>query len=215
MFSLDVECVAIGMTHELGSRTPCSVALVDHTCAVLYTALIKPAMPVMSYMTPITGLCAMDLESGISLETSIKQLKAVLPNDAVLVGQKPESDVEWMQLEQGVDYARIVDISLLFRGYNPWFGNHVFHSLQHEARVLLGKLPSGSAHDPVWDAQVSVELYNKAITAAPEELHAMQQMLIGERPLPSIAKLYSFQMDGVCMARFKPQMCICGAPFVG
>ena len=53
---------------------------------------------------------------------------------------------------------QVVDLGEIFKGYNARYGNYSVHSLQHEARVLLGKTARG-AHDPAWDAQVSVALY--------------------------------------------------------
>merc|ERR1712187_734824 len=140
------------------------------------------------------------------------QLKQELPKNAILVGQNIDSDIAWMKLTCGVDFADKVDIAQFFKGYNARYGNYCMHSLEHEARVLLGKTPPMEAHDPAWDAQESVELYKKAIGAEPGDLLNMQQMLIAQRPFPSIAKRNNYQLDGVCMAKFMPKFCICGQP---
>mmetsp|Transcript_33126 Transcript_33126/g.102864 ORF Transcript_33126/g.102864 Transcript_33126/m.102864 type:complete len:225 (-) Transcript_33126:20-694(-) len=212
VFCIDVECVAVGRTHELSSRAPCSVALVDGHGTVLYATAIAPDSPVVSCLTPITGVTAEDLASGVPLAEAVAELRRRLPKDAILVGQQPDGDVAWMQLERGVDFADSLDIAEIYRGFNPRYGNFSYHSLQHEAQVLLGRPPPQGAHDPAWDAQVSVELYEKARTASPEVLGQMRQELIRVRPAPSIAKLHNYVMDGVCMAKFMPKLCICGAP---
>uniref|UniRef100_A0A7S0AJF2 Exonuclease domain-containing protein n=1 Tax=Pyrodinium bahamense TaxID=73915 RepID=A0A7S0AJF2_9DINO len=212
IFCIDVECVAVGTTHELSSRAPCSVALVDGYGEVLFAEAIKPDKPVVSYLTPITGVTAEDLEHGISLEVAIEELKRRLPKDAVLVGQKLDSDITWMQLEPGVDFAESLDLAEIFKGFNVKYGNYSYHSLQHEAQVLLGRAPPEGAHDPAWDAQVSVQLYGLARNATPEVLAVMQYHLMSVRPVPSIAKRYNYTLDGVCMAKFMPKLCTCGAP---
>lgn len=212
VFSIDVECVATGKTHELSARSPCSVALVDGSGKVIYKAMIKPVEPVVSYLTPITGVTATDLGVGVPLEEAIAKLKQLLPRNATLVGQNPDSDVAGMKLKRGIDYAELVDVGSFFKGYNARFGNFSVHSLQHEARVLLGKCAPAGAHDPVWDAQVSVDLYKLAKGATPERLRSMQQQLISQRPLPSVAKQHNYRMDGVCLAKFMPKFCICGKP---
>lgn len=213
VFSIDVECVAVGKTHETSSRSPCSVALVDIQGEVLFQAIIKPNVPVVSYLTPITGCSAEDLECGMRLEEALVALKSKLreTQDAVLVGQHPDGDIEWMQLERGRDYACSFDISDVFKGYNHKFGTYSYHSLQHEAEVLLHRSArAGGPHDPVWDAQMSVELYKLARSSSLQEVEHMRQQLINVRPAPSIAKQFDYQLDGVCMAKFMPKMCICG-----
>lgn len=212
IYSIDVECVAVGKTHEVTDRSPCQVALVNGHCEVLLNTYIRPAQRVVSCLTPITGVTLADLEHGISLDEAIAEVKQLLPKDATLVGQNIDSDVSWMQLTRGVDFADHVDIGEIFKGFNARYGNYSYHSLQHEARVLLRQQPPLGAHDAVWDAQASVMLYKRAKWATQDELSAMQQMLIAERPAPSVAKLHNYQIDSVCMAKFMKQFCICGLP---
>lgn len=212
VFCIDVECVAVGRTHELASRAPCSVALVDGRGEELYSTVIRPDAPVVSYLTPITGVTAKDLEVGVSFAEAVAEVRRRLPKDAVLVGQKPDGDIAWLRLVQGQDFAESLDVAEIFRGFNHRYGNYVYHSLQHEAQVLLGKTPSQDAHDPAWDAQASVELYAKAKASSPDALNEMRAQLIRVRPAPSIAKRYNYVMDGVCMAKFMPKLCVCGAP---
>eukprot|EP00419_Tripos_fusus_P003499 CAMPEP_0172670572 /NCGR_PEP_ID=MMETSP1074-20121228/10382_1 /TAXON_ID=2916 /ORGANISM="Ceratium fusus, Strain PA161109" /LENGTH=259 /DNA_ID=CAMNT_0013487501 /DNA_START=43 /DNA_END=822 /DNA_ORIENTATION=+ len=212
IYSIDVECVAVGKTHEVTDRSPCQVALVNGHCDVLFNTYIRPPEHVVSCLTPITGVTLADLEHGISLDEAISELKQLLPNDATLVGQNIDSDVSWMQLTPGVDFADLVDIGDIFKGFNPHYGNYSYHSLQHEARVLLRHEPPLGAHDAVWDARASVMLYKIAACATPGELIEMRHRLIAQRPAPSVAKLHNYQIDGVCMAKFMKKFCICGLP---
>ena len=133
--SVDVECVATGKRHD--ERTPCLVAVVEKNERVLLEKKVKPVEPVVSYLTPLTGLCAGDLDDGDSLENVIAEVKALLGPDVVLVGQGVKSDVEWLQLREGVDYQRTVELAELFKTYNPRYRNYSYFSLSHEANTLL------------------------------------------------------------------------------
>ena len=141
-------------------------------------------------------------------------MRKLLPANAVLVGQSLQSDIDWLGLQEGVDFARSVDLSEQFKCYNPRFGNTSFFSLQHEAAVLLGAKPSAGAHDPAQDAQWSVQLYNKFVAPANSAtlLKDARQKLLRIRPQPSVAKLLNYQHEGVCMAKFFKEKCICKQP---
>lgn len=54
VYSIDVECVATGIQHN--SRSIAQVALVDEWSRPVYTAYIKQEVPVVSYLTKLTGL---------------------------------------------------------------------------------------------------------------------------------------------------------------
>ncbi|CAE8616297.1 unnamed protein product, partial [Polarella glacialis] len=191
VFSLDVECVAVGTTHLKSDRAPCSFALVDGYGTVVMQTLIQPSTPVFSYLTPFTGLRPGELNGSraVSLERAIAELKAKLPRRAVLVGQEPEGDFGWMQLTQGVDFRETLNLAEVLRSFIQVhvrvFTNSqgMVFSLRHQARVLLGKDASKGVHDPSWDAKVSVELYRKAsesnvgFEASEKELAALRDKL--------------------------------------
>jgi len=178
---------------------------------VILRVTIKPDRPVVSYLTPLTGMQAEDMENGVSLEEATALLRKHLPPGAVLVGQKPECDIEWMSLRKGIDFAEVIDLAEVLKGFNQKYGAVNYHSLQHQAAILLDKHSSG-AHDPAWDAQVSMELYLKVVEATAEELESMRQSLLKKRPAPSVAKQYNYVMEDVCLAKFMPKNCICGRP---
>ena len=133
--ALDVECVATGRRHD--DRDVCLVAVVDTNEKVIYSKRVKPDKPVVSYLTPLTGVRAGDLDKGEKLHNVIKEVKALLGEDVVLVGQGVKSDIKWLQLEQGKDYSDTVDLGDMFKTYNPRYGNQMFFSLSHEANTLL------------------------------------------------------------------------------
>lgn len=214
IFAIDVECVAIGKTHERSARAPCSVALVDASGRLLYEASIMPSVEIVSYLTPFTGLGPGDLEKkgAQPLEVVCAQLRKHLPRDAILVGQRPQGDIEWLGLREGVDFEDCVDLADVFRGSS---GQGC--SLRHETLVLLGRQPQGHA-DPRWDAEVSVDLYLKAAMASPAELREMQARLTSGPnwpPRPSLARRLGWRVDGVCLSMFSDLNCICGRPCEG
>ena len=133
---IDVECVATGYRHD--ERSVALVAIVDKDERVLLRKTIKPDKPVVSYITPLTGLRKGDLDNGDRLADVIREVKLLLGPNIVLVGQGIVSDIEWLELRKGTDYQDTVDLGNLFKGYNPRFGNYSYHTLRHEANTLLG-----------------------------------------------------------------------------
>ena len=130
--SVDVECIAVGRRHD--AKAVASVAVVDQD------------KPVVSYLTPVTGLRPGDLDGGVSLERAVREVKALLGPDVVLVGQGVQGDITWMHLEEGVDFASAVDLGTMFRVYNPRHQRYFYYTLQHEADTLLEKGSTGYVH---------------------------------------------------------------------
>ena len=133
--SVDVECVATGRRHD--ARSVALVAVVDQEERVLFKKKVKPTEEVVSYLTPLTGLCAGDLDDGEPLETVLGEVKGVLGPDVVIVGQGIQSDIAWLKLSEGRDYKSSVDLGALFKAYNPRYNRYNFFSLSHEANTLL------------------------------------------------------------------------------
>lgn len=73
IFSIDVECMATGFTHE--DRTPCSVAIVDDQCQVIFNSVIKPKDQIVSDLYLLTGLHVKDLEHAPSFEEVLEKVK--------------------------------------------------------------------------------------------------------------------------------------------
>lgn len=211
IFSIDVECVAVGTTHERSSRAPCEVALVDCYGTVLLQTYILPSKPVISFLTPFTGLRKGDLarKAAVPLPVAVRRLKKRLPSNAVLVGQNILSDIAWMELKHGIDYDSHVDLATIYQEIDGrvW-------PLQHLAEVLLHKRRVSRSHNPVWDARVSVELYYTAASASEHEFAGMRKKLMTYRglPQPSLAKQCGYKLDGVCLSGASRQRCSCGKP---
>ena len=60
--SIDVECVATGIRHD--AREVCYVSVVDADEKILLSKKVKPEKPVVSYLTPLTGIRKGDLDNG-------------------------------------------------------------------------------------------------------------------------------------------------------
>ena len=213
-FSLDVECVAIGKTHLNKDRYPGKFALVDETGKLLCSSLIKPEKPIVSYLTPLSGLRESDFRSAkcLDLQSAFRLLKQHLPKEAILVGQKIELDIQWMHLTEGTDFQDSVDIAEVFKGWNSKYNNMAYHSLLHEAEHVLNiNIDHSKEHSPLMDAELSIRLWNK-VKEDPSKLPHYQQMLIRNRPRQSVAKRLGGNYEGVCLSKFRPSSCICGMP---
>ena len=133
--ALDVECVATGRRHD--DRDVCLVAVVDADEEVILKRKVKPEKAIVSYLTPLTGVQRGDLDDGKKLSVVLREVKALLGPDVVLVGQGLKSDIKWLRLEQGKDYDSVVDIAQMFKTYNSRYGNYSYFSLSHEANTLI------------------------------------------------------------------------------
>lgn len=116
LFAIDVECVATGLGHN--DRDVCSIAVVDGSLEVVLFVTVKPEKEIKSYLTPITGFNAGDLDDGIPLEEALEKLYSLLTPDSIIIGQAPQNDIRWTKLEKGKHYAEVVDIAQLFKTSN-------------------------------------------------------------------------------------------------
>ncbi len=132
---MDVECVATGQRHD--AREVCSVAVVDSDGKVLLSKKVKPVGPIVSYLTPLTGLRRGDLDHAERLSDVLAEVKSLLGRDVVLVGQGVKNDVEWLKLRQGVDYCEMKDLGEMFKAYSHRYSRYNYFSLSHEANTLL------------------------------------------------------------------------------
>lgn len=75
VLSIDVECVATGFTHL--DRAPCSVAIVNDRCEVIFDSLVQSDKPIVSDLFPFTGVHKKDLLDAPSFEEVIKKVSNV------------------------------------------------------------------------------------------------------------------------------------------
>jgi len=186
--------------------------MVDAFERVVLNIYVKPEQQVFSYLTKLSGLTE-DLvqKKGISLDKAREMVKASLPKHAILVGQNILQDVQWLDLQEGVDYGGLMDLAGVWRVFNEKYKGYSYFSLQHEAKALLGISQSGP-HNAVTDATLSIRLYNvyKQVENDRNQLAKAHQLLLNTPIDPSFAKLNPVH-EGVCMGQKKA--CKCGAPF--
>jgi len=72
VLSIDVGCVATGYSHL--DRAPCTVAIVNDRCEILFESLIQPDKPVVSDLFPFSGVHRVDLHHAPSFDEVIKKV---------------------------------------------------------------------------------------------------------------------------------------------
>jgi len=210
-YSIDVECVASGIQHT--DRVVAQISLVRGDGEVLLNIYVKPTMPVVSYITPLTGLTAELIEEkGIELETALTELRRHLPREATLVGQGIDNDVRWLGLVQGEDFAGMIDLATVWCTWNHTYNSWSVFSQEHLAKVLLGEDYAGTAHNAVDDAVKAVKLFRIHQQLAELGEHALEDArtrLLTTPVSPAFKKRYPV-FEGVCMG--DRRTCRCGAP---
>lgn len=211
-FCVDVECAATSKRHS--DRTPISVALANQKAEVLFYSCIKPNEPVFSYLTPLTGVAERDLHTARALDDVVGELRKILrgrgDNLPILVGSGIGNDIIWLQLVKGEDFSDFVDLAEMFQAWNPKYGQYNKYSLAHLCKQLLCA-QIADVHCPKEDAVLSIKLYNryKDDRAA---LDRARNSMVGKVAPMTFAKKNNYQYEGVCMAAYYPEKCICDAP---
>ena len=85
---------------------------------------------------------------GIPLQQAIAVLRQYLPKHAILVGQNIAKDVEWLGLQEGRDFQQLMDLTGLYRIWNPKYNSYSVFGQDHLAKVLLN-WDTSDAHDAV------------------------------------------------------------------
>lgn len=159
--SIDVECAAT--TEDHNGRAVCSVGMVDEFGRPLLDFLVRPqegAPAVLSYLTPLTGVRREDVDArGVSLPEGLKQLRALLTPHTVIVGQNILKDMQWLGLREGADFGSLIDLSALFRVWNPRQQAFTNFSQDHAAKVWLG-VQDRPSHAALEDAGLAMALFN-------------------------------------------------------
>ena len=109
----------------------CLVAVVDANEKVIIKRKVKPEKTYCQLPNSLDWCTPRDFDDGKRLSVVLREVKALLGSDVVLVGQGVKSDIKWLQLEEGKDYNSFVD---LFKAYNSRFDNYSYFSLNHEAQ---------------------------------------------------------------------------------
>lgn len=135
-YSMDVECVAIGLGNSNKHRYPGRVSLVKDEVGEkneveaqedVYEVLVDEIvnlkdLEVISYMTELTGLTpeiCLDPETTKPLDEIRQLVQKHLPSNATLVGHSIDHDIQWLGLKKGVDFKDSFDTSIIFRQRLP------------------------------------------------------------------------------------------------
>jgi RNA exonuclease 4 len=210
VFALDVECVANGTTHN--DRVVAHIALVGADDSVLINTYVKPDVPIVSYIEPLTALTEELVQGGIPLAEAVEQVRKVLPANAILVGQNILKDVQWLGLVESKDFQGMLDLAGLYRVFNHKYKNYAYHSLHHKAKALLHIDQGTEAHTADKDALLSMWLFKLylELEKVPDALEQAKQTLIDTPLSPTFVKRHP-SYEGVCMGGRKT--CTCRAPF--
>jgi len=209
--ALDVECVATAPEHNC--RATAQIALVSHSEQPVLNLYVKPDGNIQSYLEPLTGLNKELLDThGMPIAQAMSILRQHLPKNSVLVGQNIKKDVEWLELQEGVDFGGMVDLSALFRVWNDKYSSFTYFGLDHASTCCLGQANDGAAHNAVTDAIKSMQLFNLycRTQTSPDDLSKMHAKLLATPVAASFAK-QNPTFEGCCMGNRKT--CKCGAPF--
>jgi len=136
VFSICVRYVATGHKHT--DRTPAQIALVNEEGNIVRNIYIKPETPVVSYLTPVTGIDEETIAKyGFHLREGTNILKEALSPDVVLVGHCPGPDIKVLGLKKGKHYRTILDLSKLWWVWNPTYQIYTRFSFEHLLKNVL------------------------------------------------------------------------------
>jgi len=83
IFGIDVECVATGVRST--DRTPARIVVVNCALETVFDEFVKPAEPVFSCITELTGVTATDLDDAQPREVVLEKLSKVQPSFVALL----------------------------------------------------------------------------------------------------------------------------------
>lgn len=212
IFCIDVECGATSRDHN--GRTPISIGMADGFGRPLCKLFVQDSAdkPVVSYLTPITGVTAEDIrQQGKPFDDCLSVLRSFLTPEAVIIGQNISKDMHWLGLKEGTDFASLIDLSAVFRVWNRKRNSWTIFSQDHIAKVWLNVIDRPS-HDALDDALLSMGLFNayRQVQWDQQRLHYMQMMTLSAPMTPSFASRQG-SIEGCCLGHKKS--CTCGGTF--
>ncbi|XP_039630551.1 RNA exonuclease 5-like [Polypterus senegalus] len=160
LFGLDCEMCATDKGMKLTR-----VSLVDNNGQCIMDELVKPKEKIVDYLTKFSGVTEALLEPiTTTLQDVQKQLKKLLPSNAVLVGHSLNFDLQALEMT----HPYILDTSLLFiRNFGRKF------KLKFLAGAVLGwriQCEARTGHDPCEDAMAALGLAQYFIREGPKKV---------------------------------------------
>jgi hypothetical protein len=174
---------------------------------------MKPKMRVASYLTPLTGETELSLAGGVPLQQAKDELHSRLSelgggDRVVLVGQAPQGDIQWMDLEEGVHYKRAVDLSEVFKHEGRFF------NLLHVAKVALKLKPKQGPHSSLEDAQLSIAVFKVSLKESDAGFSKLKQKIAAAKQSLNVVRRLGHDhaaWNGVCMSGYNRKFCKCGS----
>ncbi|XP_062035679.1 RNA exonuclease 5 isoform X3 [Lepus europaeus] len=160
LFGLDCEMCLTSKGREL---TRVSLVAEGGTC--IMDELVKPDNKILDYLTRFSGITKKILNPVTTkLKDVQRQLKALLPPDAVLVGHSLDLDLRALKMI----HPYVIDTSLLYiREQGRRF------KLKFLAKAILGKdiqCPNKLGHDATEDARTTLELAQYFLKYGPKKI---------------------------------------------
>ena len=196
LIAIDVECVATSPSPR--DRAVALVAAVDASGERVFFEYVKPQDEVVSPLTLLTGVTRRDLATARPLEEVVAKLREqLLGPHVVLVGHGIKSDISWLQLQSGVDFASTRDTAKLFA--RVWTQTPAAMHLSLDYTDM-----QSGAHSPDVDARFAMQLYLMHAQMGAEQLFGASQMILATPKPPPFAKMYPY-IDGCALSHRSPQ----------
>uniref|UniRef100_A0A8D1E131 Exonuclease domain-containing protein n=1 Tax=Sus scrofa TaxID=9823 RepID=A0A8D1E131_PIG len=160
LFGLDCEMCLTSKGRELAR-----ISLVAEGGCCVMDELVKPDNKIVDYLTSFSGITKKILNPVTTkLKDVQRQLKALLPPDAVLVGHSLDLDLRALKMI----HPYVIDTSLLYvREQGRRF------KLKFLAKTILGKdiqCPDRLGHDAIEDARTTLELARYFLKYGPKKI---------------------------------------------
>uniref|UniRef100_A0A8D2A0N0 RNA exonuclease 5 n=1 Tax=Sus scrofa TaxID=9823 RepID=A0A8D2A0N0_PIG len=160
LFGLDCEMCLTSKGRELAR-----ISLVAEGGCCVMDELVKPDNKIVDYLTSFSGITKKILNPVTTkLKDVQRQLKALLPPDAVLVGHSLDLDLRALKMI----HPYVIDTSLLYvREQGRRF------KLKFLAKTILGKdiqCPDRLGHDAIEDARTTLELARYFLKYGPKKV---------------------------------------------
>ncbi|KAM9725060.1 RNA exonuclease 5 isoform 2-T3 [Dama dama] len=160
LFGLDCEMCLTSKGRELTR-----ISLVAEGGSCVMDELVKPDNKIVDYLTSFSGITKKILNPVTTkLKDVQRQLKMLLPPDAVLVGHSLDLDLRALKMI----HPYVIDTSLLYvRGHGRRF------KLKFLAKAILGKdiqCPDRLGHDATEDARTTLELARYFLKYGPKKI---------------------------------------------